>query len=165
MNTIPAIRDQQRLKAAETVPLADVVHRVMQGLQELVEQAGGTIDVHIPETFRLLASQPYLHSIFINLLSNALKYRADERPLHVVVTATENPATGKAIVVAGNGSGFDQERTGANVFQLYQRFHTQPAGRGVGMYLIKTHVESMGRRLEVHSRLGEGTRFPIFLPC
>jgi hypothetical protein len=32
MNTIPAIRDQQGLKAAETVPLADVVHRVMQGL-------------------------------------------------------------------------------------------------------------------------------------
>jgi signal transduction histidine kinase len=165
MNTILAIRDQQGLKAAETVPLADVVHRVMQGLQELVEQAGGIIDVHIPETFRLLASQSYLHSIFINLLSNALKYRADERPLHVVVTATENPATGKTIVVADNGSGFDQERARSNAFQLYQRLHTQPAGRGVGLYLVKTHVKSMGGRIEVHRRLGEGTRFPIFLPC
>jgi PAS domain S-box-containing protein len=164
MNTILALRDQQGLKAAEAVPLADVVHQVVQGLQELVEQAGGTIDVHIPETFRVQTNRSYLHSIFFNLLSNALKYRAAERPLHVVVTATENLATGKTIVVADNGSGFDQERAGTNVFQLYQRFHPHHTGRGVGLYLVKTHVESLGGRIEVHSRVGEGTRFSIFLP-
>jgi PAS domain S-box-containing protein len=164
MNTILAIRDQQGLEAPETVLLADVVHQVVQGLHESLDQGGGTFDVRIPATFRVHTNRAYLHSIFFNLLSNAIKYRADERPLHVVVTATGEPTGAKTIVVADNGLGFDQQRAGANLFQLYQRFHPQHAGRGVGLYLVKTHVESMGGRIEAHSRVGEGTRFSIFLP-
>jgi signal transduction histidine kinase len=136
----------------------------VQGLHECLNQASGTFDVHIPATFRVHTNRAYLHSIFFNLLSNALKYRAPERSLHVVVTATGEPTGAKTIVVADNGSGFDQERAGTNLFQLYQRFHAQPAGRGVGLYLVKTHVESMGGRIEAYSRVGEGTRFSIFLP-
>ncbi len=164
MNTILALRDQQGLEASEPVVLAEVLNQVVQGLHDVLSQAGGTIDVQIPEGFQVHATRAYLHSIFFNLLSNAIKYRADERPLHVTITATEHAPSGKTLVVADNGSGFDQERAGANVFQLYQRFHAQPAGRGVGLYLVKTHVESMGGHIDVHSRVGEGTRFVLFLP-
>jgi PAS domain S-box-containing protein len=164
MNTILTIRDQQRLEAPEPVLLADVVHQVVQGLRESLDHANSTFDVRISKSFYVHANRAYLHSIFFNLLSNALKYRAAERPLHVVVTATGEPTGTKTIMVADNGSGFDQDRAGTNLFQLYQRFHAQPAGRGVGLYLVKTHVESMGGRIEAHSRVGEGTRFSIFLP-
>lgn len=164
MNHILAIRDQQGLAAPEAVPLAEVVQQVVQSLQNLVTQVGGTIEVRIPEEFRVHTNRAYLHSIFLNLLSNALKYRAEQRPLRVTISATGNPAAEKTIVVADNGSGFDQQRAGANVFQLYQRFHPHHAGRGVGLYLVKTHVESMGGRIEVYSRVDEGTRFTMFLP-
>ncbi|WP_426058630.1 sensor histidine kinase [Hymenobacter sp. B1770] len=164
MNTILALRDQQGLNAPEAVLLADVVQQVVQGLQNLVAQAGGTNEVHIPEGFLVHTNRAYLHSIFFSLLSNAIKYRAEERPLHVVITATENPAAGKTIVVADNGLGFDQERAGANVFQLYRRFHPHHAGRGVELYLVKSHIESMGGRIEVRSQVDEGTRFFIYLP-
>ncbi|MGY2134946.1 sensor histidine kinase [Hymenobacter sp. HD11105] len=164
MNTILAIRDQQGLDGEEAVPLAELVHQVVAGLHELVVQAGGTIEVRIPETFSVLANRAYLHSIFFNLLSNAVKYRAPERPLQVVITATGDPLGAKTIEVADNGSGFDQPRAGATVFQLYQRFHPHHPGRGVGLYLVKTHVESLGGRIAVHSRVDEGTRFSIFLP-
>jgi PAS domain S-box-containing protein len=162
MNNILTIRGQQGLEAPEAVPVVEVVQQVVGGLHDLVTQAGGTIDVHISEDFRVHTNRAYLHSIFFNLLSNALKYRAHERPLRVVITATAGAE--KTIVVADNGSGFDQQGVGANVFQLYQRFHPHHAGRGVGLYLVKTHVESMGGRIEVYSRVGEGTRFSIFLP-
>jgi PAS domain S-box-containing protein len=164
VNTILAIRDQRGLEAPEQLVLAEVVHQVVQSLQEALDQVKGTFDVHIPPTFRVHTNRAYLHSIFFNLLSNALKYRAEERPLHLVVTATGEPTGAKTIVVADNGLGFDQERAGANLFQLYQRFHPQHAGRGVGLYLVKTQVQSMGGRIEAYSRIGEGTRFSIFLP-
>jgi PAS domain S-box-containing protein len=164
MNTILAIREQQGLEAPEPVPLADVVHQVVQSLHEQVAQAGGSIDVRVPDAFHVRANRAYLYSVFFNLLSNAVKYRASERPLQVVVSATEDPAGAKTVVVADNGSGFDRQQAGGNVFQLYQRFHPHHAGRGVGLYLVKTHVESMGGRIEVHSQPGAGTRFSIFLP-
>jgi len=164
MNAILAVREQPGREAPESVPLAEVVHQVVEGLHESLVQAGGTIDVQIPEDFQVHTNRSFLHSIFFNLLSNALKYRADGRPLRVVVTATGNPAGAKTIEVADNGSGFDQEGAGAHVFRLYQRFHPHHAGRGVGLYLVKTHVEALGGRITVHSRVDEGTRFSIFLP-
>ena len=71
--------------------------------------------------------------------------------------------SGQVIVVADNGVGIDLEQAGADVFQLYKRFHPQHPGRGVGLYLTKTHVESMGGRIEVRSAVGKGTQFTITL--
>lgn len=164
MNAILAVREQQGREAPEAVTLAEVVHQVVEGLHESLGQVGGTIDVQIPEDFRVHTNRSFLHSIFFNLLSNAVKYRADQRPLRVMVTATGDATGAKTIEVADNGSGFDQQRAGANVFQLYQRFHPHHAGRGVGLYLVKTHIESLGGRIEVQSKEDEGTRFSIFLP-
>lgn len=164
MNTILAVREQQGREVPEAVSLAEVVHQVAEGLHEPLVQAGGTIEVQIPEDLHIHANRSFLHSIFFNLLSNALKYRANGRPLRVLVHATRDAAGAKTIEVADNGSGFDQERAGANVFKLYQRFHPHHAGRGVGLYLVKTHIESLGGHIDVQSKVDEGTRFTIFLP-
>ncbi|MFD2788070.1 PAS domain-containing protein, partial [Hymenobacter rubripertinctus] len=57
MNTILAIRDQQYLAAAEAVPLAEVVQQVVQSLQEVVDQCGGTVRVDIPADLSLHANR------------------------------------------------------------------------------------------------------------
>ncbi len=164
MNTILAIRDQQHLAEAEAVPLAEMVQQVVQNLQEVVDQYGVTVRVDIPADLSLRANRAYLYSIFFNLLSNALQYRADERPLEVTVTATGGEGQETRITVADNGSGFDQEQAGDDVFKLYKRFHPHRPGRGLGLYLVKTHVDSLGGHIAVHSRVDEGTRFTIVVP-
>jgi len=164
MNTILAIRDQQNLAEAEAVPLAEVVQQVVQNLQEVVDQCGGTVRVNIRADLSLRANRAYLYSIFFNLLSNALQYRADERPLEVTVAATGGAGQETRITVADNGSGFDQAQAGDDVFKLYKRFHPHRPGRGLGLYLVKTHVDSLGGHIAVHSRVDEGTRFTIVVP-
>ncbi len=164
MNTILTIRDQKNLAEAKDVPLAKVVQQVVHNLQEVMEQGGGTVRVDIPADLTLRANRAYLYSIFFNLLSNAINYRAEERPLEVSVTATGGEGQPTQITVADNGSGFDRERAGDDVFKLYKRFHPHRPGRGLGLYLVKTHVESMGGNISVHSRVDEGTRFTIDVP-
>jgi PAS domain S-box-containing protein len=165
MNTILTIRDRQDLTAPERVELPEVVQQVVTSLQDVLDQCGGTVEVALPAGLHLPANRAYLYSIFFNLLSNAIKYRAEHRPLRVVISAEQGPASELTLAVADNGSGFDQAQAGTNLFKLYQRFHPQQPGRGVGLYLVKTHVESMGGRIEVASRLDVGTRFTIFLPA
>lgn len=164
VNTILTIRDKQNLDAPEAVPLAEIVQQVVDSLADVVAQAGGIVEVRIPAKTRVRANRAYLHSIFLNLLSNAIKYRAEGRPLRVTIAAEPQGQNGQNITVADNGSGFNQERAGADVFRLYKRFHPNHPGRGLGLYLVKTHIESMGGTISVHSRLDEGTRFSIFLP-
>jgi PAS domain S-box-containing protein len=163
INTILSIRDRQGVTENELVPLVDVVQQALLNLEEQVAQVGGQMVLDIPPGLLVAGNRAYLYSIFFNLLSNAVKYRSDERALRVTVTATAQPSEGTRVVVADNGSGFDQERAGADVFRLYKRFHSSRMGRGMGLYLVKTHVETMGGRIEVSSALNVGSQFIIHL--
>lgn len=163
MNTILSIRDKQGLAAPTAVPLADVVQQVVRSLEAVLAQVGGLIEVAIPVDLYVRVERAYLYSVFFNLLSNAIKYRAEDRPLRVSVTATRAAAE-THVVVADNGIGFDQAQAGDDVFRLYKRFHPTHPGRGVGLYLVKTHVASMGGHIAVTSRVGEGTQFTLVLP-
>ena len=49
------------------------------------------------------------------------------------------------------------------MFQLYKRFHTNQRGRGIGLFLVKTHVEALGGTIEVVSEVDFGTCFTIQL--
>jgi PAS domain S-box-containing protein len=163
MNTILSIRDKQGVDEAEPVPLADVVQQASLNLEESLAQCGAEVEVGIAADLHVLGNRAYLYSIIFNLLSNAIKYRADGRPLRVEITATAEPGQGARVVFADNGSGFDQEKAGTDVFRLYKRFHSSQPGRGMGLYLVKTHIESMGGQIEVSSTVDVGTRFTMTL--
>ncbi|UOQ77666.1 HAMP domain-containing histidine kinase [Hymenobacter sp. 5516J-16] len=164
MNTILTVRDKQGVSEPEQVPLAEVVRQVVDSLRDSLDECGGEIHTEIPAKLCVRGIRAYLYSVFFNLLSNAIKYRSEQRPLRITITATPSqPGPGTQVEVADNGSGFDTQKAGADVFKLYKRFHTQPEGRGLGLYLVKTHVEAMGGRITVHSTVNVGTRFLVHL--
>ncbi len=163
MNTILAIRDARNVAATEHVLLADIVEQAHRTLQEPLQQYGGTLHVDLPAGLRVRGNRAFLYSIFFNLLSNSIKYRAEARPLRVEVQGSETPEHNIRISFADNGSGFDLDKAGPDVFKLYKRFHPQHPGRGIGLYLVRMHVEAMNGRVEVHSRVDVGTQFIIHL--
>ncbi|MCR5889542.1 PAS domain S-box protein [Hymenobacter sp. J193] len=159
VNTVLSIRDQQEVPRLELVHLAGVCQRVAQSLEEPLRECAGTIVCYIPEDLRVSGNRAYFHSIFYNLFANAIKYRAEGRPLVVEVEGNTSPETGTTITISDNGSGFDTVKAGQEVFQLYKRFHAVGPGRGIGLFLVKSHVESMGGTVAVESQVNVGTRF------
>jgi PAS domain S-box-containing protein len=164
MNTILAVRDRQSLTVPEDVKLVDVLTQAIRSLQDMLNECGGTVQVDVAADLVVRANRAYLYSIFFNLLSNAIKYRAEARSLRVVVSATGEPGQSKTVTVADNGSGFDLARAGADVFKLYKRFHPNHPGRGIGLYLVKSHIDSMGGRITVRSQVDAGTSFTLLFP-
>jgi signal transduction histidine kinase len=56
----------------------------------------------------------------------------------------------------------DLGKVGDRLFGLYQRFHAEAEGKGLGLHLVKTQVEALGGSITVESRLGVGTTFRIY---
>ncbi|AKD02091.1 hypothetical protein PKOR_01720 [Pontibacter korlensis] len=163
VNTILSIRDNKHTQPKELVEITEVCQQAFLNLQESLEHCDGKVTFDIQEGLSVKANKAYLHSIFYNLMSNAIKYRSSERALNLQVKCYTCPEKGAVITISDNGLGFDMEKVGNDLFKLYKRFHPDKKGRGIGLYLVKTHVEAMEGRIEVSSQVDVGTSFSIYL--
>ena len=124
-----------------------------------------TTEVSIAEDFSQVPGLPYkrdfMESILLNLLSNALKYRAEDRPLSVEISTFFDDNLRPTLKFSDNGVGIDLERHGKKLFGLNKTFHRHEDARGVGLFLTKSHVEAMGGTIRAESQVDVGTSFTI----
>ena len=116
------------------------------------------IDLEVETIFDI--NKSYLESIFLNLLTNAINYREPSRQLRITI-ATKVEDNNLFMTFKDNGIGIDLEKNNDKIFGLYQRFHNYPESKGLGLYLVKSQVESMGGTISVDSNVGKGTTFTI----
>jgi signal transduction histidine kinase len=112
---------------------------------------------------RISTIRSYLQSIFYNLISNSIKYkRPDTNPeIRITSSLTDN---GVRLVFSDNGMGIDLGTQGTKVFGLYKRFHPNTAeGKGMGLFMVKTQVETLGGEISIKSEVNKGTEFTIEL--
>ena len=105
--------------------------------------------------------------VFHNLISNAIKYNENPRPL-VEIGCEEklDPATGAGeyvVHVRDNGMGIKPEYF-EKIFQIFQRLHRDDEGTGIGLTIVKRVIEWHGGRVWVESEFGKGTTFYFTLP-
>ncbi|HAI82851.1 MAG TPA: PAS domain-containing sensor histidine kinase, partial [Chitinophagaceae bacterium] len=103
----------------------DVFESVKNNLQQLIEQSNASITDNLDTLPRIPFILPYIESIFLNLLTNALKYKQPNCTPIIRVTATIAHHTA-TIHVADNGLGMDMAKVKDRIFGLYQRFHNHP---------------------------------------
>lgn len=128
-----------------------------------LDNIGGTIitDFQVAE---LKFHKTYLESIFINLISNAIKYRFPDRNLILKISAIEDANDNLKLIFSDNGTGIDLDRHKHKVFGLYQRFNNQIEGHGLGLFIIKSQITALGGNIEVESEVDKGTIFTINFP-
>jgi PAS domain S-box-containing protein len=140
------------------------LHEVLNSCLELlageIKQTNATINLHLDGWEVINYPKIYLESIMMNLMSNALKYKADDRnPVINIATRLEN---GLYLLTFGdNGSGIDMEKHRDNVFKLYKTFNATKPGKGLGLFMTKSQIEAMGGEITVESSPNVGTTFTI----
>ncbi|WP_309613374.1 PAS domain-containing protein [Flavobacterium sp.] len=144
----------------EKVLIKDVFENVFNQLSFLISVNKPILKIDLEDVTILDINKSYLESIFLNLLTNAIKYRDPNRQLRVTI-ATNVVDDNLIITFKDNGIGIDLEKNMDKIFGLYQRFHNYPDSKGLGLYLVKSQVESMGGTISVASTVGKGTTFTI----
>ena len=153
------IKDNPSIQKEEVL-IKDVFENVFNQLTFLISLHKPILKIELEKVTILHINKAYLESILLNLFTNAVKYRSPKRTLRIFVSSKE---VGENIVLVfkDNGIGIDLERNKDKIFGLYQRFHNYPDSKGLGLYLVKSQVESMGGTITVESEVDKGTAFTI----
>lgn len=153
------------------VDLGVVASEVLSDLEARVQQTGGAVDLGPLPTID--ADPLQMRQLFLNLLSNALKFHKPGAAPAVAVRAEpeEPPAPGVParrfvrITVADDGIGFDEKYLD-RIFQLFQRLHGRSSyeGTGLGLAICRKIIERHGGTITASSSPGEGATFLVRLP-
>jgi light-regulated signal transduction histidine kinase (bacteriophytochrome) len=157
--------------------LDEILKGVLNELDLQIKSSGAIIiyDHALP---KVSAIHLQMAQLFHNLLTNSLKYRKEEIPPVIHITAAslseseiklfpflvENKDHIK-IIISDNGIGFD-EQFAEQIFQIFERLHSADEydGTGVGLALCKKIVENHGGHIFATSEDGEGASLTIILP-
>jgi signal transduction histidine kinase len=147
----------------EKVALAAAAAGVRAEVAPLLAATGGRLEVELAGHPVVWFSPPHLHSVLLNLVSNALKYRHPDRAPVVRVRAYRD-ATRVVVRVEDNGRGLSDAQQG-QLFRLFRRFHPDVPGTGVGLYVVKKILEQAGGTIAVESQPGHGATFTLVIPA
>ena len=164
LSAIVQVQRQQQELPVEAVNLSQLVSEVMASLHDQIVQTGAVFELDFATYPVVDFVRANLQSVLFNLIGNSLKYAAPGRPPRIRLSSTPDTLTGRPILtVQDNGLGIDLDRFGPQLFQLFRRFHAHVDGTGMGLYLVNRIVQNHGGRLEVSSKVDEGTTFQLYL--
>jgi len=135
---------------------------IMKSIEYQIKESGAQV-ISDFEVTNISYPKEYFESILLNLLTNAIKYRSEERPL-IINIHTKQDGNAIYLIVNDNGKGIDLKKNASKIFGLYQRFHENVEGKGIGLFIIKSHIESLKGTIKVKSTPDVGTTFIIHFP-
>ncbi len=150
--------------ALAAVGLFPLVEESVAKMRELAEAKGLELQVAGDNGLVVLADPLRLNQILLNLLSNAIKF-TDSGWVRIAATAAGEEVR---LDVTDTGVGIDAD----DLERMFEEFTQAKTGRsksaqgtGLGLPISRRLAELMGGRIEVASKVGEGTTFTLFLPA
>jgi PAS domain S-box-containing protein len=143
------------------VNLTELVQRV---LNDLGEDYWGKARIHIGSLPPVEGDPVLLYQVFVNLVTNAIKYSRKKEAPEIEVGSSEN--NGKHVYfVKDNGAGFNMDYA-HKLFGVFQRLHSNDEfeGTGVGLAIVQRIIVKHGGRVWAEGRLSEGATFFFSLP-
>ncbi len=158
------IIDQQYKTESDLKELkpAEVIVKVKEILVSEILSNNIKFKENLDEDLTIEYNPAYMESIILNLLSNAIKYRdPNKKPMVSLDLYKKNGQT--FLEIADNGLGIDMEKHGEKLFGMYKTFHGNENSKGIGLFITKNQIETLGGSVAVESEPGKGTTFKIRL--
>jgi signal transduction histidine kinase len=168
-------RTVKGVKAFEPIDLNELMRQIVQELAGNIEEKKAEIIIgDLPE---ITGIRFQVEQLFVNLISNALKYSKQDVP-PVIRINTEKIASRQThsgqpvsdqdyfkIVVLDNGIGFQQDYA-AKIFHLFQRLETDSkySGTGLGLAICKRVVDNHNGFIKVKATPEVGAKFSVYFP-
>jgi signal transduction histidine kinase len=156
-------REGRRALHPEPVDLVKLFGAAQGSVKHQLDEAGATLT--IPDKAPVIVTDRLaLEQVVNNVVDNAVKYLARDRPGRIAITVSQAPGR-IAIAVTDNGRGIGEQDL-ERVFELFRRAGAQDRpGEGIGLAHVRALVRRLGGEITVKSELGRGSTFRIDLPA
>lgn len=148
--------------ALEVLNLNDYIIKAFDSLVSLAERKNVKLINEVPTEHNIMGVPAYLDSILLNFISNAIKYSRDNVNSILKITSKVNNKTIQ-ISFEDNGLGIDLKKQKKKLFGMYKTFHGNEDSRGIGLFITKNQIENIGGKIEVISKVNEGSTFIVTL--
>jgi len=144
----------------ENLYLEDSLIMVINSINTLIQKSKTSFNVDFSEAPEVSFSSFFLQSILLNLITNSIKYSNPKIAPAITIKSTK-VNHGVQLLFSDNGIGFDMEKVEGSIFGLHQSFHNNNDSKGIGLYLVHSHMESLGGKITVTSEVNVGTTFTL----
>lgn len=154
----------------EAANLSELFYSVNTVLESDIQMKGihCSIDTNVQHKYAF-CDKTKLQEIYLNIMSNAIKYTPDDHAIHVTINETnfDDKKARYVFVCEDTGIGMASEYL-PHIFDEFSREHTatenKVSGTGLGLSIVKSFVELMNGRIHVESEPGKGTKFTVEVP-
>lgn len=144
----------------EEINLDILCNKVHMQCKSSLDESNAAVHIDFSKAAHINFNIEYLESILLNLFTNAIKYRSKTTPLQIYIN-TEAVENKIILKFRDNGMGVDVDYHKEKLFGLYQRFHENIEGKGIGLFLIKTQMEALRGSVHMESKVNAGTLFTL----
>ena len=149
----------------ETI-IEDVVGSAVRTVDARRERDGFTISVasSVGELPPVHVDTQAMSQVFVNLLDNAMKYSGRSKRIRVAFSRRDDYAAVRVIDFGIGIAPDEQQRIFRQFYRAASAVEERVTGTGLGLAIARHVVQAHGGRIEVDSRLGDGTTFTVLLP-
>lgn len=156
----------QKPLAIKELSLSDLLQELYLQGRTLAEAKGIEVLLHpnVTEEIRIRGDELRLRQVFLNLITNAIKYTPDHGRVEISLDVAGDEVV---VTVSDTGVGIAPEHL-PHIFERFYRIDSarnrQDGGTGLGLAIVQSFVKAHQGRIEVNSLPGQGSSFAIFLP-
>lgn len=159
-----SIAEDDKIKLnVSNVNLSEILNDILDNYEPMFIDKKINIDKNIKENINITGDSDYLKRIFVNILSNAVKYTNENGTVSVYLNQINNMIR---IIVTDNGIGIPKE----DLKHIFERFYRsdlsrnrETGGTGIGLTITKALVEAHGGTIKIDSEVGRGTNVTLIL--
>ncbi|WP_420319087.1 ATP-binding protein [Ekhidna sp.] len=161
LSTVLNVRDPEPSDYRE-ISFERIIKEVLDLLKPELKSKNVTIEQHL-DVKKIKSFRPFLVDVFYHILSNSLKFSDPSKRLKIDIKTYQDELH-KYVVISDNGRGMDLDKVNDHLFKMYQRFHLDVDGRGMGLFIVKSRVNTLNGWVRIESEEGLGTAVTMEFP-
>lgn len=146
----------------EPLDLAGLIADIAGNLRDLSEEQDVEVQWDVDCADPIVLPKARILQILQNLITNGVKYAAEDRRQRFVRVQAQCGERGLHLAVEDNGTGIP-DSDADTPYEMFRRFHAKVSGSGLGLYIVKKHVEALFGKISFETS-DAGTRFELEIP-